>query len=99
MELKVRLFREDSTFVEIYDWIGSLSTQPQYFCIMDQKGAIMSPDNEHYSGVLNMAESEKSVPMSPKGTIAFEAFETLQDQVSINYRIIARSYISEPRGG
>lgn len=83
MGLKVRLFREDSTFVQVYDWIGSLSTRPQYFRIMDYKGAIISPDNELYSGVFNMAESEKPVPMSPKGTIAFEGFGTRQDQVSI----------------
>ena len=83
MGLKVRLFREDSTFVQVYDWIGSLSTRPQYFRTMDYKGAIISPDNELYSGVSNMAESEKPVPMSPKETIAFEGFGTLQDQLSV----------------
>ena len=30
-----------------------------------------------------MAESEKPVPMLPKGTIAFEGFGRLQNQVSI----------------
>ena len=83
MGLKVRLFREDLTFVQVYDWIGSLSTRPQYFRIMDYKGAIISPDNELYSGVFNMAESEKPVPVSPKETIAFEGFGTLQDQASV----------------
>ena len=54
---------------------------------MDFKGAIISAENELYSSVFNMAESEtnvtKPVPMSPKGTIAFEVFGTLQHQVSI----------------
>ena len=54
MGLKVRLFREDATFVQVYDWIGSLSTRPQYFRIMDHKGAVISPDNELYSGVFNI---------------------------------------------
>ena len=117
IRLKLRLFREDATFLQVYDWIGSLSTGPQYFCVMDHKGAVISPDNELYSGAFNiffrgftpckaeqslhaipymllptccylhvtdsvdMAELEKPVPMSPKGTIAFEDFGTLQNQV------------------
>ena len=54
MGLKVRLFREDATFMQVCDWIGFLSTRPQYFRIMDHKGAVISPDNELYSGVFNI---------------------------------------------
>ena len=54
--LKVRLFREDWTFLQVYGWIGSLSTRPQYFHIMDYEDAIISPNNELHSGVFNMLE-------------------------------------------
>ena len=47
---------------------------------MDYKDAIIWPNNELNSGVFNMLESEKLVPMSPKGAIAFKGFGTLQDK-------------------
>ena len=89
MGLKLRLFRDDATFMQVYYWNGSLSTRPQYFRIMRNKGAIISPDIEQYSGIFNMAESEKPVPISPKGTIAFEGFGTLQNQVWITEESLA----------
>ena len=45
---------------------------------MDFQGAIISSNNKLHSGIFNMLESEKLVPMSPKGAIAFKGFETLQ---------------------
>ena len=35
---KVRLFREDFSFEQVYDWIGSLSTKPEHYRIMDLRG-------------------------------------------------------------
>ena len=79
MGLKVRVFREDSIFLQVYNWIGSLSTRPQYFRIMDCKGAVCKFRPKMNNEQINMAESEtnvtKPVPMSPKGTIAFEVLE------------------------
>ena len=37
LESKVRQFREDLSFAQVYDWIGSLSTKPEHYSIMDYK--------------------------------------------------------------
>ena len=65
---------------------------------MNFKGVIISSNNKLHSGVFNMLESEKPVPMSSKGAIAFKGFGTLQDKYN-NWGIIVRSYIAESRGG
>ena len=54
--LKVHLFCEDWNFLHGYNWIGSLTTRPQNFYIMNYKDAIISPNNELHSGVFNMLE-------------------------------------------
>lgn len=35
---KVRLFSPNATFCEVYDWIGSLSTRPEFFSIKGLHG-------------------------------------------------------------
>ena len=52
---EVQLFKEDSYFTEVYDWIGSLSPV-EFFNIVDDT-TIITPDKKVYSAVFNMVET------------------------------------------
>ena len=76
---KVRLFREDLSFAQVYGWNGSLSAKPEHYRKMDCKGMTVYSENKVYSGVFNLGESEKPTFMSPLGSIAFKGFGTSQN--------------------
>ena len=67
------------------NWIGSLSTKPEHYHIMDYKGMTIYPENKVYSWIFNMGESKKTIFMSPLGSIAFKGFGTSQNEESTNY--------------
>ena len=75
---KVQLFREDLSFAQVYDWVGSLSTKPEHYCIMGYKGMTIYPENKVYLRIFQIGESEKTIFMSPLGSIAFKDFGTPQ---------------------
>ena len=72
---KSRIFPASSSFVQVYDWVGSLSLRPKFYTLSDYNGNIISPEVEIFSGVFNMAEAE-TILMSSSGTIGFTGFST-----------------------
>ena len=70
---KTRLFWETDLFVQVYDWIGSLSTTPEHFHLLNHTVRV-APDTPVFSGAFNMLEMDKPTLMSPEGTVAFEGF-------------------------
>ena len=70
---EVRLFKENSYFTEVYDWIGSLSPV-QFFNIVDDT-TIITPDRKVYAAVFNMEETNAPLPMTPEGTEAFTGYK------------------------
>lgn len=71
-----RLFRDDCTFSQVYDWVGSTSTEPEYFCLLDYNTETVSPDEVVYSGIFNLNEKSEAIPLSPEGEVAFSGFAT-----------------------
>ena len=53
---KVRLFRENATFQQVYNWVGSLSMEPEYYHLVEYKGYVLNPSTTVYSGAFNMVE-------------------------------------------
>ena len=78
---EVRLFKENSYFTEVYDWIGSLSPV-EFFNIVDYT-TVITPDKKVYSAVFNMLETNAPLPMTPEGTVAFTGYR-LADQSAVN---------------
>ena len=68
-------------FVQVHDWIGSLSLEPENFQLKDHitQGHIINPDNIVFSGALNMIETENALLMSPNGSVAFQGFTMAQE--------------------
>ena len=66
---EVRLFKENSYFAEVYDWIGSL-LPVEFFNIVDYTIVII-PDKKVHSAVFDMVETNAPLPMTPEGTVAF----------------------------
>jgi len=73
---KVRLFRTSDKAVQVYDWIGSLQTKPEFFKITDYKHQLISPDSTVSSGTFNMSVVDHPVPQSPSSEVAFVGFST-----------------------
>ena len=78
---EVRLFKENSYFTEVYDWIGSLSPV-EFFNIVDYT-TVITPVKKVYSAVFNMVETNAPLPMTPEGTVAFTGYR-LADQNAVN---------------
>ena len=74
---EVRLFKENSYFTEVYDWIGSLSPV-EFFNIVDYT-TVITPDKKVYSAVFNMVETNAPLTVTPEGTVAFTGYR-LADQ-------------------
>ena len=78
---EVRLFKENSYFNEVYDWIGSLSPV-EFFNIVDYT-TVITPDKKVYSAVFNMVETNAPLPLTPEGTVTFTGYR-LADQSAVN---------------
>ena len=76
---EVRLFKENSYFTEVYDWIGSLSPV-EFFKIVDYT-TIITPDRKVYSAVFNMEETNTPLLMTPEGTVAFTGYKLASQNV------------------
>ena len=76
---KVRLFKAESLFHSVYDWVGSLLMQPEHFEIKDYKGCLLVPDSQVYSGSFNMVEANCPILLTPNGTVAFKGFGVAND--------------------
>ena len=76
---KSYIFKTPCCFQQVYDWVGSLSIQPEHFEIRDYKGKFMQPYEEIKSGTYNMVVVENAVLMSPSGTVSFKGFSSVQN--------------------
>ena len=68
-----RYFRKFSLFLEVYDWVGSLSAKPPYFSLISYGGDDMKADRKVESGIFNMKVLEEPYPMSPE--VTFNGYE------------------------
>ena len=62
-------------FANFYDWVGSVSLDPQYFNIIDFDRNAVLPSTCVYSGVFNIKERENPILMSPEGEVAFLGYK------------------------
>ena len=76
---EVRLFKENSYFTELYDWIRSLSPVA-FFNIVDYTTTI-TPDKKVCSVVFNMVETNTPLPMTLEGTVAFTGYKLASQNV------------------
>ena len=83
---KVRLFKTDSYFVEVFDWVGSFAPTPEYFKLLDYGGKEVSPGMKIVSGIYNMSPSQTPVVMSPE--VAFLGFSTANQSISDDPSVI-----------
>ncbi|XP_066931705.1 uncharacterized protein [Clytia hemisphaerica] len=89
--LVTRLFRPSEMMVAVYDWIGSLSTEPINFQLIHASRATATPNEPVVSGVMNMAPLDVPILMSSSGTIAFLGFGTNPESNSPNSELNATS--------
>ena len=66
----------------VYDWVGNVSLDPQYFDIIDFNRNAVLPSTCEYSGVFNMKERENPILMSPEGEVAFLGYKN-QDESAL----------------
>ena len=59
----------------VYDWVGSVSLDPQCFDIIDFNRNAVLPSTCVYSGVFNMKERVNPILMLPEGEVAFSWYE------------------------
>jgi len=78
---KVRLFHENYEFSQVYDWIGGMSPSPKYFEIIDYSNKVVNPYDKIYSGVFNVKPRDSALPMTPRGSVAFQGFATSEQVV------------------
>ena len=64
------------TFLQIYDWVGSLSQTPEHFYIVDYSGKRISPEKVVFSGTFNVEENETPALNSPEGVVSFRGYST-----------------------
>lgn len=69
-----RLFHADQQMIEVYFWIGSLSTDPLFFILKDCHNNYCYPDERIRQGVYNIAQRNNNVNMSRDGDIVFKEF-------------------------
>ena len=54
MGTQTRLFTSASTFSQVYDWIGSLKSRPEFYSLRKYNGDLISPSDPIESGSYNM---------------------------------------------
>lgn len=69
--MRVRLFKDDARFVEVYDWIGSLNKHPKYFELKEYNQSTVLPNAMIFSGSFNTAVIDFPLLISPSGIVAF----------------------------
>ena len=55
----------------VYDWVGSVSLDPQCFDFIDFNRNVVLPSTCVYSGVFNMKERVNPILMSPREKLHF----------------------------
>ena len=79
-----RIFRVESTFNEVYDWVGSLSPEPKFFslCCRNTTDHAIEPSEpiKGYEKIVLVIE-ERDIPLlnEPEGEIAFTGYGVKDD--------------------
>ena len=70
-----RIVHADSTFVSVYDWIGSQAREPKYFMLekVDGGGMVM-PEQKTFSGAFTVVEMPEPIQMMESPTVSFKGF-------------------------
>lgn len=71
---KSRFFVPNQPMMHVYDWVGSLSTKPEHFEIVNYGGKVVLPHEQIEAGVFNMRVSDSPLQMSQDGEVAFLGF-------------------------
>ena len=69
-----RIFSSNALMIVIYDWVGSLSTRPEHFELLNYSGTLISPDQSAVSGNYNVRERDSPINMSQEGSVSFSGF-------------------------
>ena len=80
LKLQTRFFRSTSTMTAVYDWIGSLSREPEHFQLYNCNRLPAVPDDKVLSGVYDMQILDSPLLMSPSGTVAFKGFGVIEEE-------------------
>ena len=68
--------------MDVYNWVGSLNVEPEFFEILDYKGKFVYPADDVESGLYNMEIRQSAINMSHHGEIAFNEFGTSNEMVA-----------------
>lgn len=82
MGTQTRIFTSASTFSQVYDWIGSLKSRPEFYYLKKYNGDVISPSDPIESGSYNMTEVESPILLSPDGVVSFRGFGVSSSGVS-----------------
>ena len=71
---KTRIFQDNLTMTQVYDWVGSLNLVPEHFHLLNYNGEVILPESAICSGVYNMQKSDNPVLLTPSGTVSFSGY-------------------------
>ena len=69
--------------IDVYNWVGSLNVEPEFFEILDYKGKVVYPADDVGSGLYNMKAMQSAIKMSHHGEIAFNEFGASNEMVAV----------------
>ena len=78
-----RYFHPKSKMMDVYNWVGSLNVEPEFFEILDYKGKVVYPADDVESGLYNMEIRQSAINMSHHGEIAFNEFGASNEMVAV----------------
>ena len=76
-----RFFKPESLMSAVYDWVGSLSTQPENFQLYNAERVPVAPFHKTEAGVYNMREIDQPLLMTHSGTVAFQGYGVVEDSL------------------
>ena len=79
LKTQTRFFKPDTLMAAVYDWVGSLSTQPENFQLYDAERVPVAPFHKVETGVYNMGKIDQPLLLTPSGTVAFQGYNVVED--------------------
>ena len=79
LKTQTRFFKPDSLMAAVYDWVGSLSTQPENFQLYNAERVPVAPFHKVEPGVFNMGKIDQPLLLTPSGTVAFQGYTVAED--------------------
>ena len=69
--------------IDVYNWVGSLNVEQEFFQILDYKGKVLYPTDDVESGLYNMKVRQAAINMSHHREIAFNEFGASNEMVAV----------------